>query len=87
MRVKYVLDVLKPHKPGSSELAKILIKLKGAYSVKIKVDEIDSKTTSIYIAIHGTEDLSLDEIEATLEGMNCSLHSVDEVLMEDKPWE
>ena len=81
MQIEYTLDVLKPHQPSSDNLARTLISLPGAQLVKIKVDEIDQKTTSIYIKMEGTEELKLELIEAKLEEMNCSLHSVDEVLI------
>ena len=81
MHVEYTLDVLKPHQPSSDALARTLVALPGAESVKIKVDEIDQKTTSIYIKLEGNEELKLEAIEAKLEEMNCSLHSVDEVLI------
>ena len=81
MQVEYTLDVLKPHQPSSDTLARALIEIPGARLVKIKVDEIDQKTTSIYIKVEGTEELKLEAIEAKLEEMNCSLHSVDEVLI------
>ena len=80
MRVEYTLDVLKPHNPSSSILARTLMMLPGAETVKIKVDEIDQKTTSIYVKITGTDALTIEEIEKKLEEMNCSLHSVDEVI-------
>jgi len=42
------------------------------------VDEIDQKTTSIYLNIEGI-DLSMETINNKLDEMNCSLHSVDTV--------
>jgi len=87
MRIEYTLDILKPHQPTNDLLARTLMKIKGAKIVRIKVDEIDQKTTSIYLKITGTEDLSLENVEKTLEELNCSLHSVDEVLIEEKSWE
>jgi hypothetical protein len=54
----------------------------GVTYVQIKTDEIDQKTTSIFLTIKGTEDLTLDSIKDILESMNCALHSVDEVIIE-----
>ena len=79
MKVKYDLDVLKPHLPSNDSLARTLAAIKGVTAVKIKVDEIDQKTTSIFIKIEGNEGLSLESVTQTLEEMNCSLHSVDNV--------
>ncbi|MHA1490896.1 MAG: DUF211 domain-containing protein [Promethearchaeota archaeon] len=84
MKVEYDLDVLKPHQPSSNLLAHTLSKLKGVVSVTIKVDEIDQKTTSIFVTIKGTGDISIDDITNTLEDMNCALHSVDRVFVQNE---
>jgi hypothetical protein len=54
----------------------------GVTYVQIKTDEIDQKTTSIFLTVKGTEALTLDLIKDILESMNCALHSVDEVIIE-----
>ncbi|MFX1257304.1 MAG: DUF211 domain-containing protein [Promethearchaeota archaeon] len=87
MRIEYSLDILKPHQPSVDILARTLKNLKGVKCVEIKVDEIDQHTTSIFVKIVGIDDVSLEEITATLEGLNCSLHSVDKVIVEDRDWE
>lgn len=81
MHIEFTLDVLKPHQPSNSHLARALVELPGAETVKVKVDEIDQKTTSIYVKITGTEALTIELIEQKLEELNCSLHSVDEVVV------
>jgi hypothetical protein len=82
MRIQYNLDVLKPHQPSSSILAHALKEIEGVTYVHIKVDEIDQKTTSVFIKISGY-DIALEAITDKLEEFNCALHSVDEVLIED----
>ncbi|MFO8018905.1 MAG: DUF211 domain-containing protein [Promethearchaeia archaeon] len=79
MNITYNLDVLKPHQPNSDVLARSLIELKGVNHVRIKVDEIDQKTTSLFIKVGGTEEISLEKITDALNQLNCSLHSVDQV--------
>lgn len=81
MIVEYKMDVLKPHQPTNDYLARALKSLQGITLVKMKVDEIDIKTTSVYIRIRGDETTSLENIEKCLEENNCSLHSIDEVIM------
>jgi len=81
MKIIYSLDVLKPHVPDSSFLAHELKKIEGVFYVQIKVDEIDQKTTSVFIRIKGV-DIKLEDITDKLEELNCALHSVDEVLIE-----
>jgi hypothetical protein len=79
MRIEYDLDILKPHQPDNDELAKALDGIPGVNFVQIKTEEIDNKTTSIFVTIKGTGELSLNAIKETLEDMNCALHSVDRV--------
>ena len=83
MKVEYLLDILKPHVPSIDSLARNLIKLPGVNRVEIKVEEIDQKTTSITVLIAGSGDMSLDEIEQSLDANNCALHSVDRIMVEE----
>ena len=83
MKVAYSLDILKPHNPNSSFLAKELKNIEGVSYVQIKVDEIDQKTTFVFIRVRGI-DVELEEITDKLEALNCALHSVDEVSIEDE---
>ncbi|MFX0000511.1 MAG: DUF211 domain-containing protein [Candidatus Hodarchaeota archaeon] len=83
MKVEYYLDILKPHQPGVDLVARTLMKINGVTKVRIKVDELDQKTASLHMNIEGTN-LSLDEITEVLGSMNCALHSVDEVILEEK---
>ncbi|MFW9902208.1 MAG: DUF211 domain-containing protein [Candidatus Thorarchaeota archaeon] len=83
MKVEYYLDILKPHQPGVDLVARTLMKINGVTKVRIRVDELDQKTASLHMNIEGTN-LSLDEVTEVLETMNCALHSVDEVNLEEK---
>ena len=83
MKVEYYLDILKPHQPGVDLVARTLMKINGVTRVRIKVDELDQKTASLHMNIEGIN-LSLDEIIEVLGSMNCALHSVDEVNIEEK---
>ena len=87
MRIEYNLDILKPHQPSNDMLARSLKKVKGTKFVSIKIDEIDEKTTSIYVRIVGTEELTVENIKESLADFHCSLHSVDEVIISDDDWE
>ena len=79
MRIEYDLDVLKPHQPDNFELAQAIMEIEGVTYVQIKTDEIDQKTTSVFLTVKGTDGLNLTNIKDTLEDMNCALHSVDRV--------
>ncbi len=83
MKVEYYLDILKPHQPGVDLVARTLMEINGVTKVRIKVDELDQKTASLHVNIEGIN-VSLDEIIEILETMNCALHSVDEVIVEEK---
>jgi hypothetical protein len=83
-RIEFDLDVLKPHNPSNYAVAKALNKIPGVLFVQIKTDEIDHQTTSIFITIQGTDELSLESIKETLESMNCALHSVDRVQIDKR---
>ena len=82
MNITFKLDILKPHSPDNELIGRTLMNTEGVSYVQIKTDEIDQKTTSIFLTIKGTEALTLDSIKEILESMNCALHSVDEVIIE-----
>ena len=83
MKIEYYLDILKPHQPGVDLVARTLMAIDGVTKVSIKVDELDQKTASLHINIEGIN-LSLESITDVLGSMNCALHSVDEVICEEK---
>lgn len=83
-RIEFDLDVLKPHIPSNYGVAQTLNKIPGVLFVQIKTDEIDQKTTSVFITIQGTDELSLESIKEALESMNCALHSVDRVQIDKR---
>jgi len=82
MIITFKLDILKPHSPDNELIGRTLMETEGVTFVQIKTDEIDQKTTSIFLTIKGTENLTLEIVKTTLESMNCALHSVDEVIIE-----
>ena len=87
MRIQYNLDVLKPHQPTNDKFALTLKKVKGTKYINIKIDEIDQNTTSVFIKIVGTEELSLENIRESLDSLSSSIHSCDEVIIEDYDWD
>jgi len=78
MRVKYNLDVLKPHSPSLDFVAHALMDIDGVDRVTIKLDELDQKTASLHINIAGN-DISFEELSSKMEELNCAIHSIDEV--------
>ena len=75
---KLVLDVLKPHKPTILELASALTDQNANCVINIKVVEIDEKTETLEITIHG-DDINLELISEKITEQGGSVHSIDEV--------
>lgn len=80
---KLVLDVLKPHAPSSLELAKALAGQGPGYKVYLDVEEVDEKTETVLITIEGSN-LDFERIEETIQNLGGSLHSVDQILVENR---
>ncbi|HEC38735.1 hypothetical protein LCGC14_1333400 [marine sediment metagenome] len=78
MRVKFLLDVLKPHSPSVDFVAHALMEVEGVDRVRVSLDELDQKTASLHINIEGN-DISFEELTSKLTELNCAIHSLDEV--------
>ncbi|MBY9004518.1 MAG: DUF211 domain-containing protein [Candidatus Lokiarchaeota archaeon] len=83
MSAEFDLDILKPHNPSNWDVALALKEIPGVSYVQIKTDEIDQNTTSIFLNVRCSVETGLDAIIEKLEDMNCALHSVDRVQIED----
>jgi len=81
---RILLDVLKPHQPGSLEFAETLADLGRGYRVNLRVEEVDENTESIVVVIEG-EGIRFDEIDQAIKKMGGTIHSVDEVAAEGSP--
>ena len=73
---RIVLDVLKPHQPGTLELATAMASLGDDYLVRMTVLDVDKNTESLQIEIIG-KSIDFSAIESTLTSMGASLHSID----------
>ena len=81
---RILLDVLKPHQPGSIEFAEALADLNPGYRVNLRVEEVDENTESIIVIIEG-ENIHFEDIDQTIKKMGGTIHSVDEVEAEGSP--
>jgi hypothetical protein len=81
---RILLDVLKPHQPGSLEFAEALADLNQGYLVNLRVEEVDENTESIIVVIEG-EDIHFEEIDQAIKKMGGTIHSVDEVEAKGRP--
>ncbi|RLI18184.1 hypothetical protein DRO49_02565, partial [Candidatus Bathyarchaeota archaeon] len=53
-KVRYlVLDVLKPHAPPLPEFASYLAELRGVTKVDVSLVEMDERTESLRVVLHG----------------------------------
>ncbi|RLF90483.1 hypothetical protein DRN46_03410 [Thermococci archaeon] len=75
---RLVLDVLKPHEPILTELAKEISKMPGVEGVNISLIELDKDTENIKITIEG-RDLNYEEIKSKIEQCGGRIHSIDVV--------
>lgn len=86
---RLVLDVLKPHDPKMVSFTEDLCEEESIRGVTSKLVEIEENVRTIRITIEG-EDLDFAAIEARIENLSGTVHSVDEVscgkeIVED-PW-
>lgn len=75
---RIVLDILKPHAPNALEFASLLAESGDDYQVYLTVLEVDEKTESLRVEIHGA-DVQCDTLFEVIKKMGGSLHSIDEV--------
>lgn len=75
---KIVLDVLKPHQPSAIEFSRTIASTVEDCQVRLKVLEMDENTESLMIEITGQQ-LDFEKIQAAINDLGGSLHSIDEV--------
>jgi hypothetical protein len=85
VQVKHlVLDVLKPHEPNALEFARTIAACGPDYRVQLMVVEVDEKTETLQVSIEG-EDVDLAQVQAVINELGGSLHSIDEVEVQGAP--
>jgi hypothetical protein len=72
------LDVLKPHQPTGVVFAMNLADKIAGSCVELRVVEMDDKTETLQLRLKAPA-LDIDVIEGLINEMGASLHSVDEV--------
>lgn len=75
------LDVLKPHQPTGVVFAMTLADKIAGSCVELRVIEMDDKTETLQLQLKAPA-LDIDVIEGLINDMGASLHSVDEVRVE-----
>ena len=76
-----VLDVLKPHAPSLPEFASFLGELEGVTRVDVSLVEMDERTESLKVVLHGVE-IDFDELKGHMAKQGAVIHSVDQVIVE-----
>lgn len=81
---RLVLDVLKPHQPDALDFCQEIARLGPDYRVCLTVDEMDENTQTLQLEVSGST-LDLESIEAAIANMGASVHSIDQVEVQNEP--
>ena len=86
---RLVVDVLKPHDPPLLEFARRVGDIEGVEGVSASLIELDNEVQNVKLTFEG-ETLDFDDIEATVDRLGGTIHSVDQVacgerVVEDRP--
>ena len=79
---RVVLDILKPLEPDSVEFTMLLAETHQGCNVHLVVQEVDKDTETLNVTITAT-DLDLESIKSAIIDAGASLHSIDEVEVEN----
>lgn len=79
---RLVLDVLKPHHPNALGFAQSIAEQGPDYRVRLTVNEVDENTETLQIIVEG-QAIDFEKILEAINGMGGSLHSIDEVEVEN----
>ena len=80
---RVVLDVLKPHQPNALEFSQAIAEAGIDYRVRLTVNEVDENTETLQIEIEGSA-IDFEVVHAAITGMGGSLHSIDEVEVQNE---
>ena len=81
---RIVLDVLKPHQPNTLEFSRVIAEVGADYHVRVMVEEVDEQTETLQIVVEGNA-IDFDAIQAVINNLGGSLHSIDEVEVHSEP--
>jgi hypothetical protein len=81
---RMVLNVLKPHQPNTFKFSKAIAEVGDDYEVYLTVLAMDEATETTQIVIESS-DIDFKSIQNCISTMGGSLHSIDEVLVHNKP--
>ncbi len=80
---RIVLDVLKPHQPNALEFSRAIAEVGTDYRVRLIVLEMDENTETLQLEVSGNN-LDLEAIQSAIANIGGSLHSIDEVEVQNE---
>lgn len=80
---RVMLDVLKPHQPNALEFSQAIARVGKDYRVCLTVLEMDEDTQTLQLEVEGSV-IDFDAIEAAITSMGGSLHSIDQVEVQNE---
>lgn len=80
---RLVLDVLKPHQPNALEFSRAIAGVGTDYRVHLTVLEVDENTETLRIVVEANT-IDFDAVQSTITSMGGSLHSIDEVEVQNE---
>lgn len=80
---RIVLDVLKPHQPNILEFSQAIARVTSDSKVHLTVLEMDENTETVEVIITGSA-INFEDIQVAISDMGGSLHSIDEVEVQNK---
>jgi hypothetical protein len=81
---RVVLDVLKPHNPNALDFTTAIAEKVPGCRIKLTVTAMDEKTETVLIVIEG-EQVQFNVISEVIGSLGGSIHSIDEVEVENGP--
>jgi hypothetical protein len=81
---RVVLDVLKPHNPNALDFTTAIAEKVPGCRIRLTVTAMDEKTETVIIVIEG-ENVLYSVITEVISSLGGSVHSVDEVEVENGP--
>jgi hypothetical protein len=80
---RIMLDVLKPHQPNALEFSQAIARVGDDYRVCLTVIEMDENTETLQLEVEGSS-IDLDAVESAITSMGGSLHSIDQVEVQNE---
>ncbi len=79
---RIVLDVLKPHNPNALDFTTAIAEKVPGGKIRLTVTAMDEKTETVLLVIEG-EHVSFNVISEIINSLGGSIHSIDEVEVEN----